>query len=114
MKNSAGYPIFRNFFWFGAVEAPPPQATARSHAPLVLVMQISFCCKCLKGDALTYRYWKSQFVCCKSFIILNPTHWFMNFIKLSSVADERHYGVKLPVLLKNFNKQEFVSMFKRK
>ena len=36
----------------------------------------------------------------------------MNFAKLSSVADERHNGVKLPVLLKNFlNKQEFVSMF---
>ena len=28
-----------------------------------------------------------------------------------SVADERHNGVKLPVLLKIFNKQEFVSMF---
>ena len=37
----------------------------------------------------------------------------MNFIKLSSVADERHYGVKLPVLLKNFNKQELVSMFEK-
>ena len=35
----------------------------------------------------------------------------MNFAKLSSVADERHNGVKLPVLLKIFNKQEFVSMF---
>ena len=37
----------------------------------------------------------------------------MIFIKLSSVADERHYGVKLPVLLQNFNKQEFVSMFEK-
>ena len=35
----------------------------------------------------------------------------MNFANLSSVADERHNGVKLPVLLKIFNKQEFVSMF---
>ena len=37
----------------------------------------------------------------------------MNFAKLSSVADERHNGVKLPVLLKIFNKQEFVSMFEK-
>ena len=38
----------------------------------------------------------------------------MNFIKLSPVADERRYDVKLPVQLKNFDKQEFVSMFERK
>ena len=35
----------------------------------------------------------------------------MNFANLSLVADERHHGVKLLVLLKIFNKQEFVSMF---
>ena len=28
--------------------------------------------------------------------------------------NERHNGVKLPVLLKIFNKQEFVSMFEKK
>ena len=38
----------------------------------------------------------------------------MNFANLSLVADERHNGVKLPVLLKIFlNKQEFVSMFEK-
>ena len=34
----------------------------------------------------------------------------MNFIKLSPVADERRYDVKLPVQLKIFNKEEFVSI----
>ena len=36
-----------------------------------------------------------------------------SFLESNQVADERHYGVKLPVLLKNFNKQELVSMFEK-